>query len=104
MKKVFNIQTSWREANFFAYILKYRFMRIQFPQSLNMILGIANTLIHGLLKKPSPTSSLAEYENDEPSPKSRVTTSIPHQATHNNEARHMPERVGDRNHRSTVQE
>ncbi|GFU63508.1 hypothetical protein TNCV_1000611 [Trichonephila clavipes] len=32
-------------------------------------LSIANTLIHGLLKKPSPTSSLAEDENDEPRPK-----------------------------------
>ncbi|GFS55133.1 DDE_Tnp_1_7 domain-containing protein [Trichonephila inaurata madagascariensis] len=63
-------------------------------------LSIANTLIHGLLKKPSPTPSLAEDENDEPPPKRRVTTCIPHQAAHNNEARDMPEMVGDRNHRS----
>ncbi|GFS89909.1 hypothetical protein TNCV_4839931 [Trichonephila clavipes] len=35
---------------------------------------IANTLIHGLLKKPSPTPSLTEDENDEPPPKHRVTT------------------------------
>ncbi|GFY41264.1 hypothetical protein TNIN_343831 [Trichonephila inaurata madagascariensis] len=32
-------------------------------------LSIANTLIHGLLKKSSPTPSLAEDENDEPPPK-----------------------------------
>ncbi|XP_035224597.1 uncharacterized protein LOC118197198 [Stegodyphus dumicola] len=63
-------------------------------------LSIANTLIHGLLKKPSPTPSLAEDENDEPPPKRRVTTCIPHQAARNNEARHMPEMVGDRTHRS----
>ncbi|GFY40889.1 hypothetical protein TNIN_305951 [Trichonephila inaurata madagascariensis] len=29
-------------------------------------LSITNTLIHGLLKKPSPTPSQAEDENDEP--------------------------------------
>ncbi|GFY46644.1 hypothetical protein TNIN_42291 [Trichonephila inaurata madagascariensis] len=63
-------------------------------------LSIANTLKHGLLKKPSPTPSLAEDENDEPPPKRRVTTYISHQAAPNNEARHMPEMVGDRNHRS----
>ncbi|GFY72406.1 hypothetical protein TNIN_327631 [Trichonephila inaurata madagascariensis] len=62
-------------------------------------LSIANTLIHGLLKKPSPTPSLAEDENYEPPPKRRVTTCIPHQAACNNEARHMPEMVGYRNHR-----
>ncbi|GFY20883.1 DDE_Tnp_1_7 domain-containing protein [Trichonephila clavipes] len=61
-------------------------------------LSIANTLIHGLLKKPSPTPLLAEDENDEPPPKLRATTCIPHQAAHNNEARHLPEMVGDRNH------
>ncbi|GFS42986.1 DDE_Tnp_1_7 domain-containing protein [Trichonephila inaurata madagascariensis] len=63
-------------------------------------LSIANTLKHGLLKKPSTTPSQAEVENDEPPPKRRVTTYIPHQAAHNNETRHMPEIVGDRNHRS----
>ncbi|GFY11069.1 uncharacterized protein TNCV_4470551 [Trichonephila clavipes] len=61
-------------------------------------LSVANTLIYGLLKKPYPTPSLAEDENDEPLPKRRVTTCIPRQAAHNNEARHMPEIVGDRNH------
>ncbi|GFX45386.1 DDE_Tnp_1_7 domain-containing protein [Trichonephila clavipes] len=63
-------------------------------------LSIGNTLIHGLLKKPYTTPSLADDENDEPPPKRRVTTCIPHQATHNNEATYMPEMVGDRNHRS----
>ncbi|GFY73806.1 uncharacterized protein TNIN_202741 [Trichonephila inaurata madagascariensis] len=63
------------------------------------ILSIANTFIYGLLKKPSSISSPAEDENDEPNPKRRVTTCIPCQAAHNNEARHMPEMVGDRNHR-----
>ncbi|GFV43684.1 hypothetical protein TNCV_880101 [Trichonephila clavipes] len=33
------------------------------------ILSIANTLIQGLLKKLSPSPSLAEDENDEPLPK-----------------------------------
>ncbi|GFY66538.1 DDE_Tnp_1_7 domain-containing protein [Trichonephila inaurata madagascariensis] len=56
-------------------------------------LSIANTLIHGLLKKPSPSPSLAEDENDEPPSNHRVTTYIPHQA------RQMPGMVGDRNHR-----
>ncbi|GFS63173.1 hypothetical protein TNIN_47941 [Trichonephila inaurata madagascariensis] len=63
-------------------------------------LSVINTLIRGLLKKPSPTPSLAKDENDEPPPKRRVTTCIPHQAAHNNEARHMPEMVEGRNHRS----
>ncbi|GFY63302.1 hypothetical protein TNIN_176911 [Trichonephila inaurata madagascariensis] len=44
----------------------------------------------------SPTPSLAEGENNEPS----KTTCIPHQAAHTNEAGHMPEMVGDRNHQS----
>ncbi|GFY66989.1 hypothetical protein TNIN_302151 [Trichonephila inaurata madagascariensis] len=38
-------------------------------------LSIANTLIHGLLKKPSPTPSLAEDEKDEPPPKAASSTS-----------------------------
>ncbi|GFX68968.1 hypothetical protein TNCV_683271 [Trichonephila clavipes] len=57
-------------------------------------LSIVNTLIHGLLNKPSPTPSRDEDENDEPPPKRRVTTCIPHQAAHNNEARYMSEMVG----------
>ncbi|GFR04502.1 DDE_Tnp_1_7 domain-containing protein [Trichonephila clavata] len=61
-------------------------------------INISSSLIHGLLKKPSPTPSLAEDENDEPPPKRRVTTCIPHQAARNKEARHMPEMVGDRTH------
>ncbi|GFW45603.1 hypothetical protein TNCV_3245411 [Trichonephila clavipes] len=32
-------------------------------------ISVANALIHSLLKKPSPTPSLAEDENDEPPPK-----------------------------------
>ncbi|GFY73348.1 hypothetical protein TNIN_254891, partial [Trichonephila inaurata madagascariensis] len=43
---------------------------------------------------------LTEDENDEPPPNRRVTTCIPHHAAHINEARHMPEIVGDRNDRS----
>ncbi|GFY65853.1 uncharacterized protein TNIN_233251 [Trichonephila inaurata madagascariensis] len=34
-----------------------------------------------------------------PLQKRKVTTCIPHQAAHNNEARYMPEMVRDRNHR-----
>ncbi|GFY53183.1 hypothetical protein TNIN_268281 [Trichonephila inaurata madagascariensis] len=43
-----------------------------------------------------------EDGNDESPPKRRVTTCIPHQAAHNNEARNMPEMVGDRNHQSSA--
>ncbi|GFY02529.1 DDE_Tnp_1_7 domain-containing protein [Trichonephila clavipes] len=57
------------------------------------ILNIASTLIHGLLKKPSPTPSLAEDENEEPLPKLRLTTCIPHQAARNKEDRHTPSGV-----------
>ncbi|GFU56786.1 DDE_3 domain-containing protein [Trichonephila clavipes] len=53
-----------------------------------------NKYTHGLLKKPSSTPSLAEDENDEPPPKLRDMTCIPHQAAHNNEARHRPEMGG----------
>ncbi|GFY68237.1 hypothetical protein TNIN_45151 [Trichonephila inaurata madagascariensis] len=64
-------------------------------------LSIANTLLHGLLKKLSATPLLAEDKNDELPPKLRVTTYIPHQTAHNNEARRMCEIVGDRNHRNS---
>ncbi|GFX54384.1 hypothetical protein TNCV_3824831 [Trichonephila clavipes] len=59
-------------------------------------LSIASALIHGLLKKLSPTPSLAEKENDELLPKRRVTTYIPHQTAWNKEYRHVPEMVWDR--------
>ncbi|GFU49099.1 hypothetical protein TNCV_2310451 [Trichonephila clavipes] len=39
-------------------------------------LSTASTLIHGLLKKPSPTPSLAEDENNEPPRKSRLAFHI----------------------------
>nr|XP_015910855.3 piggyBac transposable element-derived protein 3 [Parasteatoda tepidariorum] len=65
-------------------------------------LDIATTLIHGLLKKPvrisSPTDD--EDDNDEPPSRRRVRASIPHEAARSQEARHMPEMIGDRAHRS----
>ncbi|GFY63478.1 hypothetical protein TNIN_335831 [Trichonephila inaurata madagascariensis] len=62
-------------------------------------LSTANTLIHGLLKKPSPTPSQAEDENNEPLQNAELRLAF-HIKQHNKEARHMPEMVGDRNHRS----
>ncbi|GFV00922.1 transposable element Tcb2 transposase [Trichonephila clavipes] len=56
------------------------------------------------IEEASPTPSLAEDENDEPPPKRRVTTCIRHQVARNNEPRHIPELVGDRNHTDAMQE